>query len=321
MKIKKRSIFWAVIVLALVVLSGFYYYNNYSKKQAPNPPEENKNVSALVNPLWSYDSDGFLAYPEDRGEVKFLREDYKETDRLLISKVVFESAGTDVYGLLLLPKNATNLLPGVVLLPGAGVPKESELPLAEQIAELGIAVLTIDHRGIGETKSPINTFEQDYKMFLEGKEPYQHLVVFDALRAFDLLKGAPFVDSRRVMIAGESFGGRTAIIASAIDKNVRGALAISTAGFNVGKLNDTKKEIFFKSIDPDHYVSSISPRKIVMIQNYYDKSVPLQNAITTYQNAQQPKKFALINDSSCNHGYCDSMYGAMIESIIYIMNK
>src|SRR3989338_7593916 len=177
----------------------------------------------------------------------------------------------------------------------------------------------IYQRGVGETDGTLPKIEEDYLNFLKGQEPYQHLMVYDALRAYDLLHSAPFVDTERIIIAGESLVGRIAIIAAAIDRNIKGVLIISSSGFDFEETNDTKVNTFLQSIDSDHYIAQITPRKLVMMHNYNDAIIPLSSAIMTYQKAQQPKQFVLVNDTSCSHGYCDSMYGGLVDSLDYLV--
>ena len=173
---------------------------------------------------------------------------------------------------------------------------------------------------MGETKSAVTNLDQDFASFSIGQEPYQHLMVYDALRAYDLMKNVPFIDSSRIIIAGESLGGRIAIIATAIDRNVKGALVISSAGFDFKEKGDAQKDRFLKSIDSDHYISLISPRKLVMMHNANDKIIPVSFAAASFVKAQEPKKFALVNDTTCNHGYCDSMYNGLVESLDYLLD-
>ncbi len=310
MKIKKAYIYAGVLIILALAAVFFYFRYNEGQTKIDEKSE--------VKP-WYVDENGYLYYPLDRGAVKFRSDNYTETGSLTVKKIVYESNKGNIYGLLALPNNIEAPLPGVVLLPGAGVSKESELPLAEMIAGLGAAVLTIDQRGVGETDGPFPSLDEDYASFLNGQEPYQHLMVYDALRAFDLLKSAPFIDADRIIIAGESLGGRIAVIAAATDRNINGVLVISSSGFGLSEGNDTKKDLFIKSIDSDHYIGLIAPRKIVMIHNLNDPIIPANSAINSYSKAQQPKEFILINDTGCNHGYCDSMYDGVAESLDYLV--
>ena len=310
MKIRKRH-FYIVLFLVVIIAAAIYFFRPVFK---PIKPQEKDTI------VWLVDKDGYLEYPLNRGEILFNRQNYGETENLTISKVIYQSAKDNVYGLLVLPKSASELLPGIIFLPGAGVSKESGLKLAEKIAELGAAVLVIDQRGTGETGGNFPTLDEDYQNFASGKEPVQHIMVYDALRASDLLYSAPFVDPGRIMIAGESLGGRIAIIAAAIDRNINGVLVISSSGLPFEEVNDTRVNAFLKSIDSGHYIGQITPRKLVMMHNAYDKIVPLDSAIETYLKAQEPKQFVLVNDTTCNHGYCDSMYNGLVESLDYLVD-
>mgnify|MGYP001601788392 CR=1 FL=1 len=205
MKIKKNH-FYIGILAAVIALSAaaFYFIKSINEAKEIEKPMSD----------WLVDSNGYLSYPLDRGNVSFNRQDYGIDGNLTIHKIVYQSKDGNIHGLLTLPTSAEELLPGVVLLPGAGVSKESGLELAKKIALLDAAVLVIDQRGVGETTGKLNPIEQDYADFLKGKEPSQHLMVYDALRAYDLMKTAPFTDSGRIAIAGESLGGRIAVIAA-----------------------------------------------------------------------------------------------------------
>lgn len=312
MKIRKNYLYFAIIVV-VIMLSVAAYYLLPSIKQAEKA-EEKKQVE------WQVDKNGYLSYPLGRAGVKFRREDYSQDGNLTIHKMIYQSRNGNIYGLLVLPTTAPELLPGVVLLPGAGVSKESELEFAKKIALLDAAVLVIDQRGVGETTGQLNSIEQDYVDFLNAKEPSQHLMVYDALRAYDLLYSAPFVDPERIVIAGESLGGRIAIIAAAIDRNIHGVLAISSAGLDFGMTNDTKINLFLNSINSDHYIDQIAPRKLVMMHNVNDKIIPLSSAVNSFSKAQEPKRFVLVNDTACNHGYCGSMHTGLVDALDYLVD-
>ena len=311
MNIKKTHAYIGIITVALLVLLVFYI-KPFKKQEI----EERKEIIQE----WSVDKNGYLSYPLERGNIRFSRSDYGSDGNITLHKIIYESRNGNVYGLLLLPDSAAELPPGIILLPGSGVSKESELELAKKIALLDAAVLVIDQRGTGETTGKVNSLEQDYSDFLNGIEPSQHLMVYDALRAYDLLKSAPFIDHGRIAIVGESLGGRIGIIAAALDRNIEGVLAISASGFDFEQTNNTKTDIFLKSIDANHYAELITPRKLVVMHNAQDKIIPLDAALKTFSLAEEPKQIILVNDTGCNHGYCDSMYNGLVEALDYIIN-
>lgn len=321
MKIKKTHFYFGIVVIAVLLAAALFYFNPFSqsRKEAGSTAQENSIINANDDG-WSVDAKGYLSYPPNRGDVNFRRDNYSETDKLHISKVIYQSSRGNVYGLLVIPKvSLGGALPGVVLLPGAGVSKESELYLAEKISEIGVVVLTIDQRGVGQSDSKPNSIDQDYHDFANGAEPYQHLMVYDALRAYDLLSGASFVDKSRIIIAGESLGGRIAVISTAIEPSISGVLVISSSGFPFSGGNDTLKNRFVNSINSDHYIAEITPRRIVMIHGINDTVIPIDSAVSSFMKAQEPKKFVVINDTSCHHGYCESMKDALEASMEYLL--
>ena len=321
MKIKKTHLYFGIIIVViLLVATGFYLSHFLKQSQETKQTTEKGSLKEEYRNPSKVDKNGYLSYPLDRGDVRFSRQDYGTGGNLTIHKMIYQSKYGNIYGLLVLPTTALELLPGVVLLPGAGVSKESELELAKKIALLDAAVLVIDQRGVGETDGILPDLDEDYASFVEGKEPVQHLMAYDALRAYDLMKSAPFTDSDRIMLVGESLGGRIATIATAIDKNIEGVLIISSSGFDFKGGPDEKKNAFLKSIDSDHYIGLITPRKLVMMHNVNDKVIPLSSAINSFSKGQEPKRFVLVNDTSCNHGYCDSMYYGLVEALDYLID-
>jgi hypothetical protein len=221
-----------------------------------------------------------------------------------------------IYGLLYVPKNKTNT-PGIVFLPGGSVRKEEE-PAGPAIANLGYAVLVIDQRGIGETGGFYPNYEQD-KLIFEGKsESIQHLGVYDALIAIDVLRTIDSVNKNSIMIGGSSMGGRYAMIAATMDSEIKGALILSSAGFHVEEtpLND---DGYFLSIDPDRYVKDISPSKLIMIHSLTDDVIKLGDAMKTFTYASQPKEFYTVNN--CTHGYCPDMLPFIEEELRIIFSE
>ncbi|MBI2655653.1 alpha/beta fold hydrolase [Candidatus Woesearchaeota archaeon] len=316
MKIKKKNLYILTMIVIIIVAAASLYYGQILSKKNQN--ENMKNEPDRIE--WLVDKNGYLYYPLEREAVKFSREDYGIDGNLSIHKIIYQSRNGNIHGLLVLPASAEEALPGIVLLPGAGVSKESELGLAKKIALLDAAVLVIDQRGTGETTGQVNSIEQDYLDFADAKEPSQHLMVYDALRAYDLLHSAPFVDPERTIMVGESLGGRIAVIAAAIDRNINGVLVISSAGFDFRDKGDLKKDAFIKSIDSDHYIEQIAPRRVVMIHSINDTIIPISSAANSFSKAQEPKQFILINDTSCRHGYCDAMHSGLVAALDYLVD-
>jgi fermentation-respiration switch protein FrsA (DUF1100 family) len=232
-----------------------------------------------------------------------------------LATVQFQSRDMQIAGLLRIPmpagmgQNSTakaGRIPGIVLLPGATVTKEREQGLAKYLADLGYATLTLDQRNLGAIDA-----KSDLQLFMEAKEPTEHKKVYDALAAAEILRAQPGIDPDRIIYAGESNGGRYAIIACALDAKARGVLAISTSGYGtdaaVAKAGLTDKDTirFYRSIDPETYLSKITPRPLAMIHSSNDPVIPYQLAEQTYMLAPQPKSFDTVGCTK--HGYCTDM--------------
>jgi fermentation-respiration switch protein FrsA (DUF1100 family) len=108
-------------------------------------------------------------------------------------------------------------------------------------------------------------------------------------------------------------GGRYAIIAASIEKRIKGIIGISTAGFHFNSQTNDQQSIYFRSIDPDNYISDISPRKLFMFHGTNDTMVPIESAIKTFEKAKEPKHFFAAN--GCSHGYCNEMEKELEEAL------
>lgn len=291
-KIRKKYLYYILIVFIVAVTTFIFLYKN--NKNEIYVDEKGMLVLSNLNPAT------YKTFP------------YKSNENYTISKVVYNSLGKDIYGFIAEPAGR-KISAGVVLLPGAGVDKKSELELAKQIAAQGYSVITIDQRGIGETNGDVPSLEEDFNSYIKGDIAIQHLMILDALSAADILRKEK-KENDKIIMMGESLGGRIALISAAIDKKINGVIAISSAGFHYGNGNDEKSK-FIKSFDPDNYIAEIYPRKLVMIHNSYDKNVPFESALATFERAKEPKEFILINDTKCNHGFCDSMFQDINSSL------
>jgi uncharacterized protein len=292
MKIKKTTLKVAIVVIILLILA-WYFFLHSSPKQV-------------------YKMNGnFLEYSQHRPKPQYALELNSTLNSIEIYKITFASRNfleynTTIAALLFVPKDKSNL-PGVVLLPGGGQTKENSASLAQFIAELGFAVLVLDQRGVGETGGYYLPLEQDFQLFAQGKEPVQHLSVYDALAAFDVLAAQKQLNKKNIAILGESMGGRYAIIAASLEPKFKSAFIISASGFHTTYSSQLpqKANTFLYSIDPDQYVSKISPRKIIFFQSNNESVTKIQDAQATYQLAKEPKQFYTYENSS--HGFIEQM--------------
>jgi dienelactone hydrolase len=250
---------------------------------------------------WTVSREGALSYPENRGKVDVSVLKIESGSNYTLETISFLSKDYTVEGLLRIPSSEKKV-PAVVILPGATVPKEGTQGLAEIFSNMGYASLGIEQRNRGVVNP-----EYDYKLFKDGKEPVEHKMVFDALRAVDALKQYPGIDPERIAIVGESNGGRFAIISAALNPEIKGVIGISTSGYDTESINirDETAIRFYRSIDPDTYLGSIPPCKFVMLHSINDTIVPIELAENTFKKAKEPKQFYKVTTGT--HGFSEGM--------------
>src|SRR5512137_3070367 len=262
-----------LLVGVVALLMGWHFFSNSSSVGQWTVSDEGILDYIVSMPQYN------LSAPEDDGNST-------------LSTVRFQSRDANVAALLRKPYGYENnrSVPGIVLLPGATVSKEREQKLARYLADLGFASITLDQRNLGEVDA-----KADLQMFLKGKEPTEHKMVYDALTAAEILRAQPEIDQTRIIYAGESNGGRFAIIACALDPAAKGIIGISTSGYGTGaaiasgRLSEPNMIQFYKSIDPETYLYEIPPRKLVMFHSLNDPIIPFQYANSTYSLALRPK--------------------------------
>jgi uncharacterized protein len=249
--------------------------------------------------------DGFIKYAPSTPQ--FTMEPPLSENGSSIRGVTFSSGDTKISGLLRIPEiNGEKPVPGIVLLPGATVTKESEQGLAKYLATLGFATLTLDQRNLGMVD-----IQGDLSIFLKGGLPVEYEMAHDALLAAEILRNQREIDPNEIIYAGESNGARFAIIACALDPKARGVLAISTCGYDTdsaiasGRLQNPEAIRFYRSIDPDTYLSKIPNRMLVMIHSQNDPVIPIDPAKQTYAKAFVPKVMHVVQ--CAKHGYCGEM--------------
>ncbi|HIH73861.1 MAG TPA: alpha/beta hydrolase [Methanosarcina sp.] len=260
---------------------------------------------------WEVSEAGILSFP-DRGEPAFtiqeIEDIYSPENPDALKLISFESRGDKVQALLRIPANSSSspgIMPGIILLPGAGVSKEGEQGLAAELSKMGYATLTLDQRNQGA----IN-IERDLELFRANLEPVEYLMVYDALKAVDVLSAQPEIDPGRLAIIGESNGGRLAIIVCALDPSLKRVIGISTSGYGTEEIDPMTASSpeayrFYRSIDPDTYLNSLPPSKIVLMHSFNDTVISHDMALRTFALAEEPK--VMYNVTEKTHGYTNSM--------------
>ncbi len=266
---------------------------------------------------WTVSSEGILSYPGNRGKVDVTLLETESGSSYVLETVSFKSKDYVVEGLLRIP-TSSNKVPAVVILPGATVPKEGTKGLAEMFAKLGYASLGIEQRNRGG----IN-FRYDFELFSQGIEPVEHKMVFDALRSVDVLRQDSRIDGDRIAVLGESNGGRFAIVAGALDSQIKGVIGISTSGYDtenqIAGITDETAIRFYRSIDPETYLDKIPPRKFVMLHSMNDTIIPINLAENTFRKAMEPKRFYTVTTGT--HGFSEGMRELLENELREMLRK
>jgi fermentation-respiration switch protein FrsA (DUF1100 family) len=246
------------------------------------------------------DSSGMLLF-SGRPAVNYTKTLLEEGNESTTYKIVYESHGRLIHALLTYPKGS-GPFPAFYILPGATVTKEgAQNGLGKDLNAQGFATLAIDQRGHGETGGNIPTIEYDFEYYSSGAGSVHQEMVYDGLGAFDVLYAEPDIEKNNIFVAGESMGGRFAIIGAGIEPRIAGALLLSTSGYGFPAQNNPLAAEYLNSIDPDNYIGKISPSPILMIHIKDDQVIPISIAEKTFSLAGEPKEFFTL--LSGEHGY------------------
>ena len=267
---------------------------------------------------YSVSADGFLAYA-GRAAPEYSQTLLLKEGGWSLYKIAFKSRDSKIYGLLSVPDSAAERAGGqearvgaFILLGGNTVTKEGiQERLGKDLNSLGFATLSLDQRGEGETGGRVPSMQDDYQTFLRGGEPVQHLMVRDALAAYDLLRGRNGIDPERIYVAGESMGGRIAAIAAGIEPGIAGDVLISTSGYEFTLSPDQKLNRFLRSVSPDTYIGRISPRPVVFIHSRNDPVVPYDMGRKLFEKAGEPKRF--FTADVAEHSYIPEAMKGFLE--------
>jgi fermentation-respiration switch protein FrsA (DUF1100 family) len=304
--IKPKFIFLGILLISVGIFGVLYNPVNYSQRASLWSVSEAGTLSFTKReePLFTTHEIKYIYFPENSDTLKLLS---------------FESQGDKIQALLRIPANSNSSLgfPGIILLPGATVRKESEQGLAVELSKMGYATLAIDQRNLGSV-----SVEKDLELFRRGLEPLEYTMVYDALKAADVLAVQPEIDPNRFAILGESNGGRFAVIACALNPSLKGVIGISTAGYGTEDIDptfvaDNKTYRFYRSIDPDTYLPTLSPVKFVLIHSFNDTVISHKAALKTFALAKEPK--VIYNVSDATHGYTPSMHPYLEKELVLIL--
>ena len=189
--------------------------------------------------------------------------------------------------------------PAVIVLHGAGSRKENHADFARAAVAHGLAALTFDNRGHGETEGALGaTVVQD----------------LGALAAW--LAARPEVDGRRIGVRGSSMGGLLAIHAAAASDDVAAAIAICPAAqwmlaedvqrvldgrppppgsaLSEMRIDAPALAEWLDRNDVEEAAARMGSKPLLLIHARGDEIVPYSHSEKLYERAAEPKRLLLL---------------------------
>ncbi len=203
------------------------------------------------------------------------------------------------------------------------VPGDSGYPLlAEKICRQGLAVLTFNFRGTGDSGGNFD---------IPGWTR-------DLAAVIDYLVALPEIDRSRLSLLGFSGGAAVAVYRAAQDKRISAIVTCACpAEFtfftevndpqsivdhfrDIGVIRDrdfphSVPEWFngFRLISPIKYIAEIAPRPILLVHGSQDETVEVSHAYGLYHQAKEPKQMAIVDGAGHNLRQNDSAMALVID--------
>ena len=194
----------------------------------PSPRERRAELYGLLGKL-----------PDRRRPASGQKSSEVERDGYVLERWTLDLNGIEpVPALVARPRGATGRLPAVVFNHSHGggytigktefIEGRSYLqptPYAKALTDIGVVAIAIDHWIFGERS---HTTEQDmFKLMLWRGQVLWGMMVYDSLRALDVLLQRPDVDPHRVGTLGMSMGSTMAWWLAALDERVKATVDIN----------------------------------------------------------------------------------------------
>ncbi|MGH2978378.1 MAG: alpha/beta hydrolase [Solirubrobacterales bacterium] len=190
--------------------------------------------------------------------------------------------------------------PAVIVLHGAGSRKENHADYARAAVAQGLAALTFDNRGHGESEGPLGDGAVDDIGFLAAS-----------------LAARPEIDSARIGVRGSSMGGLLAIHAAAQSADIAAAVAICPAAEwmlaeDVQRVLDgrpppagsalSEMQIDAPALagwldrnDVEDAAEQMGAKPLLLIHARGDEVVPYTHSEKLYERAAEPKRLLLLD--------------------------
>ncbi len=215
-------------------------------------------------------------------------------DDVLVQKVDIKTTdGITIKGMLYLPCDISEKLPGVVFSHMAMNSKESWDGFARKIVKKGYIALSIDFRGYGESggdKDILNMYN-------------------DVLAGANYLANFGKVDRHNIAAVGASMGGMSAVIAAAKSEVIKSVVTISSPPY-------------WEGLEAAKFIGSISPRPVLVIAGSDDGHLSLRAARILFLAAKEPREWLKIDTNRHGTDIFATMKSNELENaIIMFLNR
>jgi fermentation-respiration switch protein FrsA (DUF1100 family) len=189
--------------------------------------------------------------------------------------------------------------PAVIVLHGAGSRKENHADYARAAVAQGLAALTFDNRGHGETEGPLGAG-----------------VIADLTALAAWLAARPEIDGGRIGVRGSSMGGLLAIHAAAASGDIAAAVAICPAApwmlaedvhrvlegrpppagsaLSEMRIDAPALAAWLDRSDVEQAAEQMGSKPLLLIHARGDEVVPYTQSEKLYERAAEPKRLLLL---------------------------
>lgn len=213
-----------------------------------------------------------------------------------------QEAGVTLSGTLTFPKGK-GPFPAVILITGSGPHDRDEtifghkpfLVLADHLTRLGVAVLRVDDRGVGESTG---TFEG-----ATSKD-----FATDVLAGIDFLKNSKEINVKKIGLIGHSEGGLIAPIVAAQSKDV--SFVVLMAGTGV-----TGAEVLYEQSSLLQEISNVSRSEILESQKLQKKLFNIVMKESDCKVAEKELRLAILEHYPKGENLAESDLTAQVRSV------
>jgi len=274
--------------------------NQKRAAQIHRPPLSPDALQARVRELSGYETTS--------GPVPLRHYGTLARDGYHIEKFVYESEpGIQVPALLFTPDAAGgSRKPAMITLNGRGKAMGVREDV-EPFVKAGFVVLSIDARGMGETRWNNENNATDFTRYFGDYDSAMTAILLgktmvgmragDVVRGIDLLAARDDVDGSKIFCLGKDGGAVSMLYAALLDRRIRGvALEGMLVSYDWVVRHEIHRQIFeevvpgaLKSFDLPDLVSSLAPRSIWIVNavNGLGHTMPIDQVHRTYAGAEQ----------------------------------